>query len=215
MNASLLIELNDFLKQNNLELQSTDFNFITSINWKTPLQLKCLKCNHIFTITTKQLLRPHPERLGIVCPRCNGEDIFIKKLISTYGKNPYNFISKFESYNDPLTVECKTCGYLWTTPSARNLLINKDNIPPCKCCANKRNYENSIDDFKETLKQKFGNCDYEFFTPQYQGKYSKKKMHVKCKICGYEFDATPQNLLNPKNGKHYCKNCNKILKVKK
>lgn len=214
MNAPLLIELNDFLQKNKLLIENNDFTFLTNINWKTQLPLKCEKCNYQFQVSTKQLLRPHPPRVGQPCPRCNGEELFKNKLVSTYGYNPYNFISEFESYNDPLAVECKKCGYIWTTPSAKNLLINKNKIPPCKCCANKRNYDNSIEDFKTELKNKFGKCEYEFFEPKYQGKYSKKKLHVKCKICGYEFEATPQNLLNPKNGKHYCKNCNKI-KTKK
>jgi len=76
MNVPLLVELDSFLKANNLILDSTDFDYITSINWKTTLTLKCLKCGTNFTITTKQLLRPHPERDGLICPTCNTELLF-------------------------------------------------------------------------------------------------------------------------------------------
>ena len=62
MNTSLLIELNDFLIKNNLTLNSTDFEFMTNITWKTSLPIKCNKCGVEFEITTKQLIRPHPER---------------------------------------------------------------------------------------------------------------------------------------------------------
>ena len=125
MNAPLLIELDTFLKENNLELQSNDFDFITSINWKTSVILKCLKCGTIFNITVKQLLRPHPPRDGLICPRCNAEDLFIKKLTEIYGNNPYEFVTQFQGYNEPLAVKCKTCGYIWTTKSARNLLMRE------------------------------------------------------------------------------------------
>ena len=96
MNAPLLIELDTFLKENNLELQSTDFDFITSITWKTAITLKCLKCQTIFQITVKQLLRPHPERTGLICPRCNAVILFINKLKETYKDNPYEFVEQFQ-----------------------------------------------------------------------------------------------------------------------
>lgn len=53
MNATLLIELDNFLKQNKLSLNNDDFDFITDINWKTPLNIKCLNCGCEFNITTK------------------------------------------------------------------------------------------------------------------------------------------------------------------
>lgn len=211
MNASLLIELDTFLKENELELQSNDFDFITSITWKTAIELKCLKCGKIFNITVKQLLRSHPPRTGKVCPRCNAEELFVNKLKEIYGENPYDFVSTFEGYNEPLKVKCKTCGYIWTTKAARNLLMGKE-LPekahPCKQCSNIRNFKKEIEVFKKILIEKFNACNYEFLSSIFTGPYSKKKIHVKCLLCENEFDVSPTNIINPKNGKHYCKYCN-------
>lgn len=214
MNAPLLIELDKFLKENNLELQSTDFDFITSITWKTSIELKCKNCGHIFSITVKQLIRPHPERTGLICPRCNAEILFIKKLEELYNRNPYEFITKFEGYNEPLCVKCKDCNNIWTTKGARNLLIGKE-FHPCKMCSNKRNFKKEIIEFENMLVEKFGVCNYEFKTDIFTGAYSKKKIRVKCLLCNNEFDVSPFNILNPKNGKHYCKYCNPRGKKKK
>lgn len=211
MNAPLLIELDDFLKKNNLELLSEDFDFITSITWKTTIDIKCKKCGNIFSITVKQLLRPHPERTGLVCPRCNAENLFIKKLEEIYGENPYEFVNGFIGYNEPLTVKCKTCSYSWTTKAARNLLIGTS-LPkgahPCKQCATIRNFKKEIKNFEDLLIEKFGKCNYEFLSDNFTGAYSKKKIHVKCSLCNNNFEVSPFNILNPKNGKHYCKYCN-------
>ena len=80
---------------------------------------------------------------------------------------------------------------------------------PCKQCGINRNYKQNIDNFKQKLEEKFGVCNYNFLSDNYTGTYSKNKIHVRCKVCGNDFLVNPQNLLNPKNGKHYCKNCNK------
>lgn len=219
MNEKLLKELNDFLNQNNLELLADSEESIYSIGWKSKINLKCKICDEVFDITVKQLLRPHPVRSGEICPRCEAERLFTNKLLSTYGKIPYEFASKFLGYTSPLTVKCKECGYEFTTNSARNLLMpsDKDNpIPPCKSCSNIKNFKQDISILEEELVKRFGECNYEFISPEdFSGVYSKKKIQVKCKICNDVFEVNPQNLLFPKNGKHYCKNCNLLSKASK
>ena len=211
MNPSLLIDLNDFLNDNDLSLDSDDFDFITGINWKTNLPLICKKCGHKFSITTKQLLKPHPERIGKVCSRCNSEDLFNNKLKDLYGKNPYTFLTHFNGYTKPIKVKCNDCGYEWKTNAAKNLLMNNElpnGLHPCKKCSNKRNYKKSSETFKKIMIEKFGQCNYELLDEDFLGIYSKKKIKVRCLKCGSEFSVAPSNLFSPNNGKHYCKNCN-------
>ena len=109
MNEDLLKKLNLFLINNNLILNSNDFDFITNISWKTVLPIKCLICGNEFSISIKQLLIPHPERVGLVCPYCESKRLFINKLISVYGSNPYEFVSEFQGYNKPIKIKCKKC----------------------------------------------------------------------------------------------------------
>lgn len=212
MNEPLLKELGDFLKANKLEFRTDNINEIYSITWKSKIELTCLDCGKQFEITVKQLLRPHPERQGLVCPRCEAERLYRNKMTSTYGNVPYEFVTEFIGYNEPLTVRCLDCEAEFTASAARNLLMSRD-LPegahPCKQCANIRNFKKDISEFENQLVEKFGTCNYEFLTPEdFSGAYSKKKIKVKCKLCGNEFDVNPQNILNPKNGKHYCKECN-------
>lgn len=208
MNKLLLVELESFIKNNDLLFPLSTLDEIYAISWKTKLNLTCKNCGEKFDISVKQLLRPHPERSGKVCPRCNAEDLFLKKLNELYGKNPYTFLSKFRGYQEPLKVKCNDCGTEWESICARNLLMKVENHP-CRQCASNRNFKKDISTFQEKLKDKFGECNYIFLNPEkFTGIYSKQKIDVKCKFCESEFSVHPQNLLSPRNGKHYCKNCN-------
>lgn len=212
MNESLLRELEKCFKENHLDLVTDDINFITNLNWKSTLRLECLDCGEQFDISVKQLLRPHPARIGKICPRCESEATFLKKLNDMYGRNPYTFLSRFNGYNSPLTVRCNDCGYEWTVKSARNLLMSSslpEGAHPCKQCGINRNFNQDISMFQKMLVDKFGSCDYEFLSAdKFSGPYSKQKIKVRCKICGSVFETRAQNLLTPFNGRHYCKGCN-------
>lgn len=215
MNETLLKELDEFLNSNNLEYTSNDLDEICNITWKSKIELKCKDCNTSFSISVKQLLRPHPERQGMVCPRCDAERLFINKINSVYGRLPYEFESTFLGYNEPLTVKCKDCGNIFTVNAARNLTFPNNNaFHPCKKCVSIRNYKNEILNIEKKLIELFGECKYEFLIPEvFDDTISKKKVKVKCKICNDEFYVNPQNLLTPRNGKHYCKNCDVLEKT--
>ena len=219
MNKNLLMELEKCFKENHLDLVTDDIDLITNLNWKSVIKLECLDCGEQFDISVKQLLRPHPERIGRICPRCESEETFLKKLEDMYGSNPYEFLSRFNGYNKPLTVKCKDCGYEWTVRSARNLLMSAslpEGAHPCKQCGIIRNFKKDIDELQKELEKKFGSCDYEFLSAdKYSGLYSKQKIKVRCKICGFEFETRAQNLLSPFNGRHYCKGCNSKKPIKK
>lgn len=203
-------ELTLFLLNNKLEIKTEIDDKLT---WKSTIDLKCLVCGHTLSITVKQLLRPHPERVGFVCPRCESERKFINKLSEKYGRVPYDFLTQFTGYKDNIKVKCKDCGEEWEC-NAESLLMNsklKGNNHPCKNCTRLREISGKdISELKNALINKFGTCNYEFPNPgQYAGMFSKKKIDIICKLCGHEMSTSVYNILNPKNGKHYCRVCNK------
>lgn len=210
MNKSLLKELEKFLTTNNLEFKADTLEEIYDITWRTKLNIKCKNCRDDFDISVKQLLRPHPARVGKVCPRCNTEMLFVNKLNELYGENPYEFLTTFRGYYAPIKVNCKKCNSVWETPIARSLLMGNDRGQhPCKQCATNRNFKKDIKDLENKLIEKFGKCNYEFLNPEkFTGIYSKQKISVRCKNCSTEFEVNPQNLVCPRNGKHYCRVCN-------
>lgn len=206
---TLELELFEFLKDNNLEMVSNDSD---KIIWKSKLELRCITCGNTFNISIKQLLRPHPERNGMVCTKCDDERKFISKLNEKYGRNPYEFLTVFSGYDKLLKVKCKDCGFEWEA-TAKSLLMNsklKDNCHPCKMCTKmRRDSTKNISELENELINKFGECNYTFPEPKtYAGLFSKEKIRIICKICGHEMFTHVGNILNPSNSKHYCRVCN-------
>lgn len=178
---------------------------------KDYIRFKCLECGDEDKIVIKNLM--DPRRLKRLCTRCHLEDNFKNKLIDLYGRNPYIFKTRFIGYNEPLTVKCIDCGDEFTMPKARALLMNSklpEGQHPCKKCTTiRRNETKDINELIETLRKKFGDCNYEFPKPEsYAGLYSKTPFNIKCKFCGHETSTVIINILEPSNGKHYCRVCN-------
>ena len=197
--TELELELQEFLEDNKLELASS----IDKLIWKSKLEIRCITCGKVFSVGVKQLLRPHPERVGLVCPKCEEDRRYFQKLESKYGRNPYEFLTPFDGYDSLVKVKCKDCGYEWEA-TAKSLLMNsklKDSTHPCKgCTKNRRSATKNIDELITELKTKFGECNYEFTNPsEYTGKFSKEKINIKCKICGHEMKTHVGNILNPTN----------------
>lgn len=172
----------------------------------------------MFSISVRQLLYPHPKRkYDIACPICSAERKYISKLKELYGENPYTFLSPFKGYMQPLTVKCNDCGYDFTVNRAKTLLLNAHMTKghhPCKQCAkleySSRKKTQTIDEFINQLREKFGSCQYEFPYPEEFRLWNQKtKMHIVCKSCGHMMFTYPNNILHPSNGMHYCRVCNK------
>lgn len=178
---------------------------------KDQVEFVCHNCGLTFTMTIKNLM--DPRRKSRACQRCQDLFNFNSRLNSLYGRNPYNFISEFKSYKDPLTVECIDCHDVFTVEHAKILLLN-NNLPegahPCKKCTELRRFKTyDIIELENTLIEKFGACNYEFpDKDEYSGLYSKKKFRIICKKCNHEMNTLITNILNPSNGEHYCRVCN-------
>ena len=206
-------ELVEYLDSHNSELIETPETLLT----KSKIKIRCNDCGTEYEISAIQLLHPHPERTyPTACPMCTSKYKFIAKIEKTYGRNPYELLSEFKGYDQPIKVRCKDCGYEWETKKAKNILSTA-NLPEgahvCAGCTKIRAKENAGKDIKELqdkLIEKFGACEYTFPHPEeYTGMYSKKPIHVVCTRCGYEMFTVPSNLMAPSNGEHYCKGCNK------
>lgn len=175
------------------------------------ITLKCNECGSIFDIKLEYIIHCHPERKLTPCHKCKMLHQFISALNAEYGENPYTFLSEFNGREKPLTVKCNTCGYVWTSKKASKLLSNANLLPghhPCKQCATNQ-FKQDISELESALTAKFGACEYAFPNPEeYMGLFSKKKMHIICKLCGHKMFTCVNNIRTPKNGKHYCRVCN-------
>lgn len=204
-------EFIEFLETNNLIPLNSDDEII-NMTWNSKVKLKCNVCSEEFEISLKQLLRPHPLRVGCVCPKCSLKEKFLAKMTEKYKRIPYEFLSEFKSYEETIKVKCKDCGEEWEA-SAKSLLMNSklsDNNHPCRgCTILRRQKKQPIDVLYNELSNKFGECNYELINPEkFTGMFSKEKYDIRCKICGHEFNTYLNNILNPSNGKHYCRVCN-------
>lgn len=97
-------------------------------------------------------------------------------------------ISEYSGARDPITVRCRTCGYVWDLMATNALRIRL-----CPVCARINSGEKrrlSRDAFLHKLE--IVNPDIEII-----GEYEKAstKVLVRCKRCGYEWPAFPSKLL--------------------
>jgi len=128
-------------------------------------------------------------------PKKKTHEQFIKEFNE---KNPnannIEILGKYESGKKPILCRCKIHNYTWS-PKAEQLLANK------KCCPIGAN--NLITTTEEFIKE------LEKINPNIEvlGKYinSKTPIACRCKIDGYEWSPTPDNLRQRK-GCHKCAN---------
>lgn len=101
-------------------------------------------------------------------------------------------------------VRCNTCGYEWMA-NPGDLLTNHG----CSKCYNKRRWNNRAktnEQFIEDLMKVNPNIE-----PLEEYVKSSVKIKFKCKVCGNEFDAKPNNVLNG----HGCSKCSLKSRVAK
>jgi len=84
-----------------------------------PIPVKCLKCDHEFTICSSSLSQSRSKRKTL-CYNCEGKVLsptIIKESINQH----WNIISGnvnvfgYVGFRAPLTIECKSCKYTWDT----------------------------------------------------------------------------------------------------
>lgn len=208
MNSEVLSKIREIAYSENITIS----NLSEDLKVKTDyLNFTCNKCHHEGKTTASNLL--DTRRKTKICQYCLKLEKFEDALIKKYGRNPYEFISEFKGYNEPITVKCKDCGFEFSEKKASSLLMNSklpEGKHPCKNCTKLRIQEKKdINDLISSLTKKFGACNYTFPEPEkYMGIHSRTKFKIVCNFCGHEMETYITNILNPKNGKHYCRVCN-------
>ena len=187
------------------------------------IRVKCKKCGHEFEARPIDLYKK--ELTKARCINCNGKEnkeklknkgkeIFIN-FINNY-KDDIEFlfdISDYQGCHKKLKYRCKKCGHEFEINfcNLKNR-INKgiEFCPNCHQIKLFHSEEKRREGFEIYLKQlKEKNKDkYELKFEDFWDKSTKMKH--KCKICGFEFEAIPSNILYAKH--HYCPNCNKMVR---
>ena len=161
------------------------------------IQTKCKRCGYEWFPTPSHLLQ------GESCPRCFGH---LKKTLEEFKddlkkRNPTLTVlaDNYTNSSTHILVKCNICGHEWES-RPNNLFTGYG----CPICARKKNAEKSRlthEKFLERMKQK-GNSNV-LVLEEY--KSAKTKLRCKCKVCGFEWMATPNTLLQG----HGCINCYK------
>ena len=165
------------------------------VNNKTKIKCKCKTDGYEWEVKPNDLLN------GISCPKCAGN---IKKTTE-------EFVNELKEINDNIEIlgeyvnahtkikcKCKIDGYEWeTTPHS---LLKGQGCPKCAGNANK-----TTEEFKQEMKEINDNIE---ILGEYKG--SKIKIKCKCKIDGYIWETTPNNLLKG----YGCPKCSGNIKNK-
>lgn len=109
-----------------------------------------------------------------------------KKRLSTVNKD-IDVLGEYKNANIRIGVRCKKCGYEWNGVPA-NLLAGDG----CKKCGVKKAHEKFLVGKDEYIKRLSSiNPDIEVLG-EYVGGHSR--IHVRCRICGYEWDPVAKSL---------------------
>ena len=160
------------------------------IDYKTPILHRC-KIHNI-----EWYINPANALCGKSCKLCKGDKIKNKKRMSNdeYIKrlsitNPnVEIIGQYINANTPVLHKCKKHNIEWEIRPADALKGNG-----CKMCHLERFSESNSKTHEEYVYElKLKNINVEVI-----GAYIKAKIPIthKCKICGYQWDATPDNIL--------------------
>lgn len=158
------------------------------------IKCKCRICGYEWMVTPNKLL------MGRGCPACSGK---MKKTTEQFKDDlrkvttEIEVIGEYTNALSPVMVRCKKCNHEWS-PTAASLLAGNG----CPNCAHRVTI--SHEQFLDDLKQLNSNIEV-------LGVYKTKRtpILVKCKKCGREWMATPDNLLR----NHGCAKCAGNIKM--
>ena len=156
-----------------------------------PLRVQCTIDNHEWTTTYSNIVC---YKRG--CPKCAQnapytQEEFVAKMLEIHPN--IEVIGTYTNANKKVRLKCKIDGFEWeATPNSLFSL-------QCGCpkCAGNAKY--TTKSFIQAMKKISPNIEI-------KGEYkdNKTKIACKCKICGWEWEATPNNLLRKRN----CPKCN-------
>ncbi len=155
------------------------------INFHTKIQCECNKCGYIWYVTPNGLLR------GDGCPSCYGN---VKKTNSEFLKELSIIhpncepLEEYKGGKKPILIRCKSCGNEWR--ARPNGLLRGHGCPICSKKKMGEKATKTNDDFIAELSLINPNI-----LPLDSYTKSSVKIRCQCKICGYEWSASPNNLL--------------------
>lgn len=150
---------------------------------------------------------PHDILAGHGCPICKRKkanqklitslEKFLIQLKEIWG-DKIEYIEGYIKMSTKCKFRCTTCGHIWeTTPSS---LLQYHGCPKCgyKIVSNK--LKTSLEDFLQKLKEIWNGLieyieGYESFS---------KKCKFRCTVCGHEWYATPDKIINQRKGCYEC-----------
>ena len=149
------------------------------VNARTKIKCKCKIDGYEWEVVPSSLLR------GYGCPKCAGNikkttEEFINELNEI--NNNIEILGEYINANTKIKCKCKIDGYEWEV--VPHDLLRGYGCPKCY------GMYKTTEEFKQELKEI--NDDIEVLG-EYVNSYTKIK--VRCKIDGYEWSATPSNLL--------------------
>ena len=159
----------------------------------TKIRIKCNVCDYVWSAYPSNFLH---HKTG--CPKCAGQvisnDDYIRRLSQI--NSSIIPIEPYINNSTKVAVQCAICNHIWQ-PRPADLFVGKG----CPNCANKKRGENSrkTDEyFKNEMLTKNPFIDV---LDDYVD--DKTKVLVRCRTCGHEWSAAPNNLLT---GRH-CPKC--------
>lgn len=159
----------------------------------------CTKCGFEWSPTANNLLMGRSH-----CPNCSKKAVarksgmsqaeFIKKVSAI--NDDVELIGKYTGSKNRITCRCKKCGNVWS-PTGDSLLRGSS----CRKCSYEVRGENHKRTHDKFISELSAINDNIIVLDEYKG--VNEKMLCKCKICSYEWEATPHMLLH----KRGCPNC--------
>ena len=163
-------------------------------NNKTRMKCKCKICGHEWETVAEALIN---ARTG--CPKCarrynRTHEEFMEEV---YSKNHnIEILSHYNKNHDRIKCKCKICSHEWEV-IAEGILYGRG----CPKCARKIVGDKTRKTHEEFIEELKNINPYVEIISKYQ--CATEKIKCRCKIDGYEWEATPYNLLN----NHGCPKC--------
>lgn len=163
----------------------------TYINSNTKITHRCKICEHEWEAFPLNVLK------GCGCPNCANDkrskahaltaDEYISRLASV--NSHIEFIGDYKSQSSKAMHRCKICGYEWLAyPS--NVLAGKS----CKKCFDNNNANNLRKSHDVYVEQVMCINNNVIVMGQYIN--ARTPIKHKCKMCGHEWDVTPDSVLH-------------------
>ena len=192
---------------NKIHKANPNYTLLSDFNgWREDITRKCNICGDIRTVKARSLIEKNHGKIRI-CPvcaakerakqKCKTHNKFIEELVSI---NPnIDVLDEYVNSNTKLKCRCRIDGHIWEA-KPHSLLQNHG----CPECYKRISNQRTNDEFISEMKIK-----HPTIVPLSVFARTKDNIKVHCTVCDYEWETTPNVLLNrdgygcPKCANHY------------